>query len=52
MKVIKVAKILQYKTQILTSYNKTGTTCSTVKSETAEKKEGRKKYHHLMLVAS
>jgi len=36
-KVIKETKILQYKTQNLTSYNKTRTTCSTVKCETRKK---------------
>jgi hypothetical protein len=42
LKVIKEAKILQNKTQILTSYNKTQTTWSTVKSKTGKKKRERK----------
>ena len=37
-KVIKEAKILQYKKEILTSYNKTRTTWNIVKSETGEKR--------------
>jgi len=37
-KVIKEAKILQYKKQILTSYNKTRTTWNIVKSETGKKR--------------
>jgi hypothetical protein len=37
-KVIKEAKILQYKKQVLTSYNKTRTTSNILKSETGGKK--------------
>jgi hypothetical protein len=46
LKVIKKTKILQYKKQILTSYNKTRTTWNIVKSKTGGKKEGKKKYHY------
>jgi hypothetical protein len=42
LKVIKEAKILQYKNQILTSYNKARTAWNTVKSETGEKKWERR----------
>jgi len=41
-KVIKEAKILQYKKQILTSYNKTRATWNIVKSETGKKKRERR----------
>jgi len=41
-KVIKEAKILPYKKEILTSYNKTRTTWNIVKSETG-KKRGKEK---------
>jgi hypothetical protein len=41
-KVIKEAKILRYKREILTSYNKTRTTCNIVKSETGGKQRERR----------
>ena len=37
-KVVKEAKILQYRKQILTSYNKTRTTWNIVKSETGKRR--------------
>jgi hypothetical protein len=45
-KVIKEAKILQYKKQILTTFNKTRTTWNTAKSKTGKKKRGKEKYHY------
>jgi len=37
-KVIKEAKILKYRKQILTSSNETSTTCNIVKSETGKRR--------------